>query len=39
VRVPGRVEHAVGDAVRLSWPELDVHLFDARTEARIQATV
>jgi multiple sugar transport system ATP-binding protein len=39
VRVPGRVEHAVGDAVRLSWPELDVHLFDARTEARIQATL
>ena len=35
VRVPGRVEQAVGDRVWLNWSTADVHLFDAKTEARI----
>jgi multiple sugar transport system ATP-binding protein len=35
IRVPGRVDHAVGDTVHLAWSAPDVHLFDAATEARI----
>ena len=35
VRVPGRVAQAVGDRVWLNWSTADVHLFDAKTEARI----
>jgi multiple sugar transport system ATP-binding protein len=34
-RVPGKLVHAVGQAVHLSWSTDDVHLFNASTEARL----
>ncbi len=34
-RVPGKLAHAVGQAVHLSWSTDDVHLFNAQTEARL----
>ncbi len=37
VRVPGHVSQAVGEQVWLSWDTRAVHLFDAKTEARIVA--
>ncbi|MEY4765715.1 MAG: sugar transporter ATPase [Pseudomonadota bacterium] len=39
VRVPGHVSQAVGDNVWLSWDTRAVHLFDAKTEARIVADI
>jgi multiple sugar transport system ATP-binding protein len=37
VRVPGKVTAQVGETVHLAWQPDDVHLFDATTEARVNA--
>jgi multiple sugar transport system ATP-binding protein len=34
LRVPGKVDHRVGDAVGLRWPPAAVHLFDSQTGQR-----
>ena len=37
LRVAGRVTHRVGDTVHLTWDARDLHVFDAKSEARIDA--
>ncbi|ARN19181.1 ABC transporter ATP-binding protein [Piscinibacter gummiphilus] len=37
IRVPGKVDGKVGDTVSLNWQPADVHLFDAKTEQRVNA--
>ena len=39
LRVAGRVTHRVGDTVNLTWDARDLHVFDAKAEARIDAHV